>query len=62
VGASGQGEHTKSARKGNKKRVGFYDEYHILIMVPNRAMEQKVLMPLVLARRNIYTTVRLIGE
>jgi len=62
VGSSSQRKHTKSARKGNRKRVGFYNEYHILIMVPNRAMEQKVLMPLVLARRNIYTTVRLIGE
>jgi len=62
VGASGQRKHTKSARKGSRKRVGFYDEYHILSMVPNRAMEHQVLMPLVLARRNIYTTVRLIGE
>ena len=62
MGVSGQGEHTKSARKGNRKRVGFYDEYHILSMVPNRAMEQKILMPLVLARRNIYSTVRQISE
>ena len=62
MGAPGQWKHTKSARTGNRNKVGFYGEYHILIMVTNSIMEQKVLMPLVLARKRIYTTVRLIGE
>jgi len=33
--------------RGGRKRLGSYDEHHILIMVSNRIVGKKVLMPLV---------------